>query len=439
MRFKIIFILIFISILNSDFVFGQQKPTQPDSINPYKNIETYSKRNKFNKFMYRLIFKPVPISSPKKKVKKKVNKKLVQKPYSSFEGKIIRHINIITLDQFGYSVSDTFVVSQNLISTAGNKLHVKSQHITIRNLLLIRQNQPFNSMLVKESERLVRSMGYVHDVSFFVVATSKKSDSVDIFIRELDNWSIILDGALSTSNFNVNLTDNNFSGLGHRFQGGYKRNFTNGINAYKANYYIPNIKNTFISTTLHYEIDGYKNSNKSLSIDRPFYSTFAKWAGGASITSQFVQDSINNSYLINVPFLILGFRTQDYWAGFAQQIFKGNTETERATNLIFAVRYLSVQYFKKPSELNDPLRIYSNEDFYLAGIGISTRKYVQDKYVFKFGVTEDVPVGRVYGLTGGYQVRNDIGRWYAGLRVSYGNYHNWGYLSCVFDYGTFFH
>jgi len=41
-------------------------------------------------------------------------------------------------------------------------------------------------------------------------------------------------------------------------------------------------------------------------------------------------------------------------------------------------------------------------------------------------------------LTGGYQVRNNIGRLYAGVRVSFGNHIEQGYLSCNFEYGTFF-
>jgi hypothetical protein len=83
--------------------------------------------------------------------------------------------------------------------------------------------------------------------------------------------------------------------------------------------------------------------------------------------------------------------------------------------------------------------MYSNEDFYLAGIGITTRKYVQDRFIFRFGVIEDVPVGKVFGLTGGYQVRNNIGRQYLGMRFSLGNYYTWGYLSSTLEYGTFFH
>jgi hypothetical protein len=74
----------------------------------------------------------------------------------------------------------------------------------------------------------------------------------------------------------------------------------------------------------------------------------------------------------------------------------------------------------------------------LASIGISTRKHVQDKFIFKFGLTEDVPIGKVYNLTGGYQVKNNLGRLYLGMRFSVGNYYDWGYLSSNFEYGTFF-
>ena len=121
------------------------------------------------------------------------------------------------------------------------------------------------------------------------------------------------------------------------------------------------------------------------------------------------------------------------------QIFKGNSDKDLITNLILAVRYLSYTVLLKDHpELDDPLHAYSSEDFYLGAIGISSRKYVQDRYIFKYGVIEDVPVGKVYELTGGYQVKSDSRRLYLGARFSFGNYNQWGYLSSNFEYGTFF-
>jgi len=378
----------------------------------------------------------VATNSKKNDVKKKVYIKQVQS-YDAFEGKTIRQINIETLGPFGYIIADINVIPQNSLSITGNKLHVNSQLITIRNLLLIRQNQIFDSLLVKESERLIRSQDYVHDVYFYIVSAGKKSDSVDIFIRELDKWTLIPDASISTSNVKVGITDENFAGTGHKFQSAFARNYSNGINAFNTNYSIPNIRNTYITSALHYGVDGNNNFNKSLTIDRPFYSPLAKWAAGISFASQFKKDSLSNINPVIIP-INSNFNTHDYWAGIAKQIFKNNAEEGRATNLIFTARYLRVRYFEKPSEFADPSHNFSTEDFCLAGIGISNRKYVQDKYIFNYGLIEDVPVGKVYSLTGGYQIKNNSARPYLGFRFSYGNYNKWGYLSSNFEYGTFY-
>ena len=437
MRFKNIFILFSILILTRNFAIAQQIPAKTDSTKIYKNIEIYSGQSKLKTFVYKLIFKPVAANSSKKKVKKKTYKKLIQKPYSSFEGKPIRNIDIVTLDPFGYSANDTTVAKRNFLYKAGNAIHINTRIIAIRNLLLIHKNDLFNSLLVKESERLIRIQKYVHEVFFYVVAAGVKSDSVDIFIRELDKWSIIPKGSISASGIMVDINEENFLGSGHEFQSDFKRNFKNGIDSVNIDYFIPNIRNTYINAKLHYGVDGYGDFSRSVAVDRPFFSPLAKWAAGASFASQFRKDSLKDINLGYAP-INLRFNTQDFWVGKAMRIFKGNREEELVTNLVFTARYLRIRYSEKPPEQNDPLHIFSNEDFYLGGIGITARKYVQDKYIFKYGVVEDVPVGKVLGLTGGYQIRNNSGRFYLGMRYSFGNYYEWGYLSSNFEYGTFF-
>jgi len=435
---KILFILFFVSILTNDFAFAQKTPLVKDSTKVYESIESFSTKRKFTKFMYQALFKPVAVSSQKNNDKKKVYKKLIQKPYSAFEGKIIRKISIETLDPFGFSIADTIEKQQGHFAKNANKLHIKSQRITIRNLLLIRHNQVFDSLLVKESERLVRSRNYVNDVSFFVKATAKNSDSVDIFIRELDKWSIIPDGAVSATSITINLRDNNFMGLGHESKNEYTWNDAAGNYAYKVNYYIPNIRNTYINSTFQIGKEESGNYIRSISLDRPFFSPFAKWAAGVNFSQQFRQNYIHasDSVIVLQPFK---FNIQDYWAGSSMQLFKGNTENFRTTNFISAVRFLRVRYLEKPDQAYDTQHFFSDENFYLISIGISTRKYVQDKYIFRFGVTEDVPVGKVFSLTGGYQIKNNSARKYLGVRVSTGNYYQLGYLSFNFEYGAFFH
>ena len=169
-----------------------------------------------------------------------------------------------------------------------------------------------------------------------------------------------------------------------------------------------NIRNSFISSDFNYGIDGYGNSMKRFAVDRPFYSPISKWAAGVSFASQTKRDSSDIEIPVYLP-VNLKYNTQDYWAGKAIRVFDRDIKKDLITNLILTARYYHRRYTERPSELDDPLHIYSDEKFYMAGIGISSRLYVQDSYIFKFGIIEDVPVGKVFELTGGYQVRK-IGR-----------------------------
>jgi hypothetical protein len=333
-------------------------------------------------------------------------------------------------------VGDTTVGDQNFLRRAGNGMHIKTRGITIRNLLLFHKNQVFNSLLVKESERLIRAQKYVHDVAFSVLATGEDSDSVDVFIRVSDKWSIMPTGTITPSKVFAGIADNNFLGLGHEFKNTFSKNFKTGINAFNTDYFVPNIRNTYINTRLHYSFDGSGNYTRGLAVDRPFFSPLAKWAAGVIIVSQVKEDTLDAINPEFVPYN-LQFNTQDLWAGKAIEIFKSGREKELITNLVFTARYLRIRYSEKPLVQNDPFHIYSDEDFYLGSIGITSRKYVQDKYIFKFGIIEDVPAGKVYSLTAGYQVKENSRRLYLGMRLSTGNYFKWGYLSSNLEYGTF--
>jgi len=108
----------FFSFIINGFDFAQQDTIKADTTRLYKNIESFSDRSKFGKFMHHMFFKPVT-TSPKKAISKKGYKKLIQKPYSTFEGKIIRNINIVTLDPFGFSVTDTTVLAKKKNSIQG--------------------------------------------------------------------------------------------------------------------------------------------------------------------------------------------------------------------------------------------------------------------------------------------------------------------------------
>ncbi|HEX9150639.1 MAG TPA: hypothetical protein VF842_01060, partial [Flavobacterium sp.] len=363
---------------------------------------------------------------------------MVRKKYLAFEGRTIRNITIITLDPFGFSEIDSTRKPKNWAERSGNRIHIKTNRLAIQNLLLIKKNKPLDSLLVKESERLIRTQRYINRVSITPQLIKNNPDSVDVYIRVLDSWSMIPKGSVSNSRTTFELNERNFLGSGHEFDNQYKNRFSDGKSAYSLAYSIPNIKNTFIKTTLRYHIDLDNYYAKSINIDRPFYSPFAKWAAGIYIDQQFRKDTLQDSNLIYAK-QNFKFNSQDVWVGHAFRLFKGNTEGDRTTNLILSGRFLNIKYIESPTVIYDPINFYSGENFFLAGIGVTSRKFVEDKYIFKNGVIEDVPIGKIYGITGGYQYKNNTGRYYLGGRATFGNFYKWGFLSVNFELGSFFY
>ena len=428
-RQQIIIFLIFISLC-CQFSFSQEKEPKKDSLEVYKNLLSYSKKHKFTKFVHKLIFKPI-------NSKQKRRKKVIRQNYQVFEGKIIRKINIVTLDPFGYSEIDSTTKPRNWVEKNGNRIHIKTKKLAIKNVLLIRENTPLDSLLVRESMRLIRAQNYINRVAIATELVEKNSDSVDVFIRVLDTWSLLPRVSASDTKANFQLNERNFFGSGHTVNSRYQKRYDDGKTAYNLEYVVPNIKNTFIKTAFIYFKDLDDNYSKTIAIDRPFYSPFAKWAGGINVDQQFRTDTVADANFVYAR-QRFKYNSQDLWGGYAVRISKDSTENIRVTNLIFTGRFLNVNYLEGPKIEYDPINFYSSERFILSGIGITTRKYVEDKYIFKNGVTEDVPIGKIYGITAGYQYKNNVGRFYLGSQVSFGNYFKWGFLSLNFELGTFF-
>ena len=432
MNQKIIAILIFWFTLYSNS-FSQVSPEEKeDTAKIYRNIETISKKNKYTKFIHSLIFKPVsPVPKEKKKTKKKVNKN-----FRVAEKKIIRNIDIITIDPFGLNINDTSIKATNFFAKAGNKVHVTSRKLTVKNLLLFKINDPFDSLIIKESERLIRSQNYVRDVNIVVRLTNTKPDSVNISVFVQDLWSIKFNGNISGSQSGVNITDRNFAGLGYQLQHAIVIYNDKRDPAFETNYFIKNIRNSFINSNIQYKVNS-DNYLMRFNIDRPFYSSFARWAGGILFDQQFHVDSavsINN----NFEYQNIKLNTQDYWIGKAWQIKPGDNEYLRSTNFVLAGRFARQRYIERPNiNIITPL-LFSNEKLLLLSAGINTRIYLQDKFIFNYGVTEDVPTGKVYSLTAGFQNKGGFSRGYGGFKVSWGDYYDWGYFSNSIEYGTFF-
>lgn len=409
-----------------------QIPEKTDSLTDKKGkiveeLESQKEKSGFGKFIYKTLVK-------KPKSTEKISDDLQQRavPFSEAEGKIIRNIQINTNDPFGYSIENPEMQPTKFIEKAGNALHAKTKNFVIKNYLLFKPGNQFDSLKILESERLIRSQRFSRKVRIDFTAAG---DSVDLVINTLDSWTLFPSMTFSGSKVGFRLRERNFMGWGHDFDNYYRQNFETGKNQIQSRYSIPNIQRSFIGFTIGYSSNEDNEYTKAVSVHRRFFSPFTRWAGGAYFGERAYQDSIPNE--MDVSAYQIKYRLKDFWGGYSFRLFDEDSPQARFSNLIFSARYFNVDYRKRPDEMFDPDRFYADQDFLLFGLGISKRTFVQDKFIRNYNIVEDIPVGMAFGLTSGVQQKNHRNRFYLAGGLKMGEYLNFGYMGFNLQYGGF--
>lgn len=430
---KNVFFVLFFYFFTSG-IYAQVKEQQRDSVKIYQDIHDLSKKSRFNKFVYKLLFRSSALS-----VESLVPDRTKQKKellVGKSNGKIIRKISIETLDPFGYSIRDESKSPKKRVDRFGNAIHIKTKSFTIRNLVLFKKNELCDSLLLKETERLIRSQRYVREVTVIPIPVATASDSVDIKIRVLDSWTLIPNGSLSGSQSSVKMTERNIFGFGHQISGEIENKFTPKEQALHAKYSVSNIKNSFIRLDLDYSNEFNDDSKRSFTLTRPFYSVVAKNAGGFQFENRRITEFFPVAdTLIGVP---TKYEYLDYWYGRAFKINGEKSFDQKTTNLILAYSYNRKAYLLQPSHAFDPTNFFATEKNSIGYIGISKQRFYQDKFIFNYKIIEDIPYGENIALILGYQNKADRSRWYSGITISKGKKYNFGYLSSFMEWGSFY-
>lgn len=422
-------LLVWLLVLAQTAVYGQKPDPEGDSLH-YQKLETLSEKRKSTIFLYHLIFvdtEPGEARPAGKQVAGKLS-------FSRFHDKPVQHIYIVVHDPFEYHRRDNNINPSNLLMNAGNSLHIRTRKLTIRNLLLFDKGEAFDSLLFVESERLVRAQKYLREVKFDVAENPDDPSTVDVYIRVWDNWSLLPLADVSTSGFRVRLSEENFAGLGHRFSADTRWKIPGWHNRTGFSYFVPNISNTWINAQLRYEFEGSNVLVRSAEVWRTLYSPLTKWAGGIYLGGT----PISQRGLVNdtVKTLEARISRQDVWAARSWKLLGGNSVDARTMHLILSGRYERQTFSDRPTGATGA-NLFEDQTLMLAGLGITSRKFVRDSYIFDYGKTEDIPVGRAVGLTLGYEDRT-TGRWYGAARLGWANYTHFGYVSADLEYGTYY-
>ncbi|MDX5417601.1 MAG: hypothetical protein LPK09_00180 [Hymenobacteraceae bacterium] len=360
---------------------------------------------------------------------------LIQREYERHNYKVVRNINIMTLDALGYSINDTARVPVSFLEKAGNSLHVKTRRYLVRNKLLFRSMQPLEPLALVESERLLRQTDYLLDARIIVDERTTTEDSVDVLVITKDIFSLGGSGSFTPSSGagRIALRELNFLGLGHQVRGSYRFNM-NAPRPWEATggYTVENIGNSYIRADLNYvEQNFYKE--RSAFLRRDFFATNTRYAGaiGASKVDELLllppvpEDTIQR-------FADLGYYRQDFWLGRSFKFKSYNLGFEPRGRLITALRFINTNYYTKPTEN------FQDNMLVMGSVGYSVRRYYKDRYLYGFGRTEDIPAGTLISAAYGFERGDLFNRRYFGLDVSFARYNkDFGYFYSRAGYGSF--
>lgn len=398
-----------------------------------EQLEKNRNKNKFNRFLHKIFVKR---SSSQNRESENKSNSIQVISYLEAQGKPIRNIHVTTFDPFGYSLKDSLKQPKGFVEKAGNSLHIRTKKFVIKDYFLQKKNQNFDSVKIMESERLIRKQRFSREVIIDYRIVGENADSVDVYISTLDSWTIYPTATFSGERIGLRLRERNFMGLGHDFDNYYRQNYETGKNQFQARYTVPNIKNTFINFGVGYASNENKDYIKGVQVQRKFYSPITRWAGGVYIGQRAFRDSIPNPLGVKAQDFKYNFK--DFWGGYAFHLFdEAHLKPEKMTNLVVAGRYFNLDYRKEPEDLIDPDDFYANQDFFLIGVGITKRGFVQDKFIRNYNLIEDIPIGMSVGTTFGMQRKNNRDRFYLASGAKYGDYFKFGYWGLELQYGSF--
>jgi hypothetical protein len=340
-----------------------------------------------------------------------------------YEGKAIRSIKTRQLG-FEVNISDTSNDFLYFGTQVLNKVHVKSKEYTIRRNLYLKPGMAMNAYLIADNERFLRTIGYIQDSRIIVNKRTSTADSIDLIVITKDLFSFVPSiGGISPQRQRIGMSDNNIMGTGQNASFAVlhdsRRDPSVGI---QGSYGYNNIAGTFINANIaagritkniydHREDE----ENYMLTFDRPLVSQYKRMAGGLQIGAARSLNIYPNYY--GGDYYRYQYGLIDAWTGYNIGARKYLADQKMHIKKFIAVRIFNTHFYETPSQVNESVydqRFNSNQGV-LVGLTLFKQYYYKTKYIYGFGITEDVPTGFNVSFNAGWYKQLNLARPYFGI------------------------
>jgi hypothetical protein len=300
------------------------------------------------------------------------------------EGAVIGRIVIQAKDIF-----DPDVPGENHWFFRGaNAVHRKTRDGTIRALLLFKTGSTYSRAILDESERILRSQGYLYDAE--IRPTAYENKTVDVVVKTRDVWTLRLSIGLSLAGgataSHIGIEDSNILGYGKELT--FKREADVDRVVFKVRYRDPAIAGSRVRASLEYQ-DNSDGTVQGLTVGQPFYALDTRWgAEGSALRGSQVTSLWDLG--VQIDRFAQDARIAEAYGGWSKGIRNGSVLRTR-------IGYTYNQQLFAPAP-GEPPSLYVPPDRTLAYPWIEVEAlregFEATKNVDKIQRTEDVDLGR---------------------------------------------
>lgn len=402
-----------------------------DSLAVYRKIQSFADKRRFTRWLHDAVFVRVPdsvVAVPKADKPKR-------DPHRRYKGRHIRHVLVYVLDPFGSNAGDTLVYDMSSLERAGNAVHRRTRPRIVKGLLLFKEGDRVDPLRLTETERVLRQYPLVNDASVTVLPVKGSKSEVDIQVIVQDRWSI--EGGVSgdQSSAQARVTESNMLGLGQLLEQGFEHDLSRTSPVWLGQHRVYTYGESFVSSTARYRAS-QERDEAALSFNRPFFSPLTRWAGSIAGSQTWYKPNVDPLLVFDRPGVV-GTSLFDAWAGLSLRSARDSSDATRSSRYVLAGRYSWIDH-QVPALIADTLS-YSDARSALASFQISVRQYATERYLYRFGSTEDVAEGLLLNATvGASWARAGVARPYTGVSATRAKYTDQGrYYLFTLGFGTF--
>lgn len=349
------------------------------------------------------------------------------KEFIPFEGKTIRQI-LINRIPFGTLFEDTTVKFKNALTNIANNLHHQTSENVVSRNLFFKPNETVQPFLLADNERFLRQLPYLQDALIEIIEIPFSDNEVDISVNVKDVFS--LGGSVASLGLKktqINFREDNFKGSGNGavlytlYDSERRGKFGVGFE-----YLIRNISGTFVNATMGYQsFHATRNAPPQenyyyTSFERPLENRYMRWTYQLDLSysdtrNRYFDDSVYYSdYRYN-------YYNIDAWAGYNIDAGRySEEEEEKKYRRLLGIRFIERQIKDEPTKYTTGNKwLFADMTAVLFNLTLFRQNFVKTNYIYGFGRSEDLPVGSLVGITGGYTIKEEEKRPYLGINYEH--------------------